>query len=190
MAASLLPDDYGHLIDPFNGQADLALRILRTPLEPAATFSDDPLRMMRAFRFAAQLDFSIAAPALAAIRDMRDRIAIISMERIRDEFLKLLAASKPSVGLAPMQECGLLQYVFPELSQLAGVDQRSMEYPDGVKNFHHKDVFYHTTSGYASVRFCTTSPNHGPRPSWKVRAGPFTDIPRSVRVWSFPFFVA
>ncbi|MCZ7555630.1 MAG: CCA tRNA nucleotidyltransferase [Bacteroidia bacterium] len=144
MAASLLPDDYGRLIDPFHGREDLALRVLRTPLEPSATFSDDPLRMMRAFRFAAQLDFTIASPALAAIRDMRERIAIVSMERIRDEFLKLLAAPKPSVGLAPMQECGLLSHVFPELSQLAGVDQRSMEYPDGVKNFHHKDVFYHT----------------------------------------------
>jgi poly(A) polymerase len=144
MAASLLPDEFGQLIDPFNGQEDLVLRILKTPLEPAVTFSDDPLRMMRAFRFASQLDFTIAAPALAAIRDMRDRIAIVSMERIRDEFLKLLASPKPSVGLTPMQECGVLEYVFPELSTLAGVDQRSIEYPDGVKNFHHKDVFYHT----------------------------------------------
>ncbi len=144
MAASLLPADFGRLIDPFGGEDDLAVKLLRTPLDPATTFSDDPLRMMRAFRFAAQLGFVIDEAALDAIRGMRERIAIVSMERVRDEFLKLLSAPKPSLGLAPMQETGLLPHVFPELSTLAGVDQRSMEYPEGVKNFHHKDVFYHT----------------------------------------------
>ncbi len=144
MAASLSPEEFGRLIDPFNGRGDLDLRVLRTPLDPATTFSDDPLRMMRAFRFAAQLEFTLHPAALEAIRVMHERITIVSMERVRDEFLKLLATPKPSLGLAPMQENGLLQHVFPELSDLAGVDQRSVEYPDGVKNYHHKDVFYHT----------------------------------------------
>lgn len=144
MAASIMPDDFAALVDPFDGRGDLERRLLRTPLDPAATFSDDPLRMMRAFRFAAQLDFRIDPDALAAVERMQERIRIVSMERVRDEFLKLLAAPRPSVGLAPMMEAGLLQHVFPEFHALAGVDQRSVEYPDGVRNFHHKDVFYHT----------------------------------------------
>ncbi|MDX9757860.1 MAG: HD domain-containing protein [Bacteroidota bacterium] len=144
MAVSILPGDFGALIDPYDGFADLERTLLRTPLDADATFSDDPLRMMRAFRFAAQLDFRIDATALDAITRMRDRIAIVSAERIRDEFLKMLATPRPSRGLAPMQEAGLMAFVFPEFHQLAGVDQRSIEYPDGVRNFHHKDVFYHT----------------------------------------------
>lgn len=144
MAASLMPEDFGGIIDPYDGRGDLARKLLRTPLDPAATFSDDPLRMMRAFRFAAQLGFHIDPEALDAVSRMKDRIGIVSMERVRDEFLKMLATDKPSVGMAPMQEAGLMQHVFPEFHTLAGVDQRSIEYPDGVRNFHHKDVFYHT----------------------------------------------
>lgn len=144
IAASLMPDDAGSILDPFEGRNDIDRHLLRTPLDPAATFSDDPLRMMRAFRFAAQLDFRIAGEALQAIRDMRERITIVSIERMRDEFMKMLAAPKPSIGLAPMQEAGLMEFVFPEFHNLAGVDQRSIEYPGGVRNFHHKDVFYHT----------------------------------------------
>ncbi|MBN1447763.1 MAG: HD domain-containing protein [Bacteroidetes bacterium] len=144
IAASLMPDACGEIIDPLEGRVDLDRHILRTPLDPAATFSDDPLRMMRIFRFAAQLDFRIANDALQAVRDMGDRIGIVSMERVRDELLKMLATARPSRGLAPMQETGLMEHVFPELHTLAGVDQRSIEYPDGVRNFHHKDVFYHT----------------------------------------------
>ncbi|MBR9975113.1 MAG: HD domain-containing protein [Bacteroidetes bacterium] len=144
MAASLMPEDFASLIDPYDGRGDLERRLLRTPLDPASTFSDDPLRMMRVFRFAAQLDFHIDADALSAVRSMQERIGIVSMERVRDEFLKMLAAPRPSVGMAPMMEAGLLQHVFPEFHALAGVDQRSVEYPDGVRNFHHKDVFYHT----------------------------------------------
>ncbi len=144
IAASLMPDRFGQIVDPFDGRRDIDRRILRTPLEPEATFSDDPLRMMRAFRFAAQLGFSIDPPALEAVRSMRERIRIVSMERIRDEFLKILATDRPSLGYAPMQEAGLMAHIFPEFHTLAGVDQRSVEYPDGVRNFHHKDVFYHT----------------------------------------------
>ncbi len=144
IAASLAPGDFGRLVDPFEGRADIVHRLLRTPLEPSATFSDDPLRMMRAFRFAAQLGFTIASDALAAVSSMHERIAIVSMERVRDEFLKTLDSPQPSLGLAPMEETGLMQHIFPEFHTLAGVDQRSIEYPDGVRNFHHKDVFYHT----------------------------------------------
>ncbi|MCB2204439.1 CCA tRNA nucleotidyltransferase [bacterium] len=144
MAVSLMPDGFGQLIDPHDGMADLEKGLLRTPLEPAATFSDDPLRMMRAFRFAAQLEFTLAPDILAAVREMKERITIVSMERIRDEFLKTLACDRPSLGFAPMLENGLMEFIFPEFHTLAGVDQRSVEYPDGVRNFHHKDVFYHT----------------------------------------------
>ena len=144
MAASILPGSFGTLIDPFDGRKDLERRLLRTPLDPAATFSDDPLRMMRGFRFAAQLDFRLAEDALQAVRDMKDRISIVSAERVRDEFLKTLGSARPSRGFAPMQESGLMEHIFPEFHTLAGVDQRSIEYPDGVRNFHHKDVFYHT----------------------------------------------
>lgn len=144
IAASLAPGDFGRLFDPFDGRGDIARRRLRTPLEPSATFSDDPLRMMRAFRFAAQLGFTMDAGTLSAVESMHDRIAIVSMERVRVEFLKTLAAPVPSRGFAPMEETGLMQHIFPEFHTLAGVDQRSIEYPDGVRNFHHKDVFYHT----------------------------------------------
>jgi len=144
MAASLMPAEFGALIDPFDGRADLQRRLLRTPLDAEATFSDDPLRMMRGFRFAAQLDFQLADDVLAAVRGMKERITIVSMERVRDEFLKILASERPSRGFAPLQESGLMEFIFPEFHTLAGVDQRSIEYPDGVRNFHHKDVFYHT----------------------------------------------
>jgi putative nucleotidyltransferase with HDIG domain len=144
MAASLMPEDFGRIIDPFNGRVDVLRQVLKTPLDPAATFSDDPLRMMRVFRFAAQLGFSIDPAALEAVRAMHERIRIVSMERVRDEFMKILATARPSLGFAAMQEAGLMEHVFPEFHMLAGVDQRSIEYPDGVRNFHHKDVFYHT----------------------------------------------
>jgi len=157
MAASLMEKDFGCLLDPFGGRHDLERQLLRTPLDAASTFSDDPLRMMRAFRFAAQLAFELAPDASHAIADMSERIGIVSMERVRDEFFKLLATPIPSIGLAPMQEHGLLQFVFPELDALAGVDQRSIEYPDGVKNFHHKDVFYHTLKVLDNL--CTESDN-------------------------------
>ncbi len=126
----------GTLYDPHGGQADLQARILRTPLNPEQTFEDDPLRMMRAVRFASQLDFTADPAILKAIGDMKERIRIVSQERITEELLKLLRSPKPSIGLHLMYQTGLLHLVFPEIAQMAGVDQR--------RDHHHKDVFRHT----------------------------------------------
>lgn len=136
IALSLNAGRFGEIEDPYDGRADLAANLLRTPLEPGRTFDDDPLRMMRALRFAAQLGFTIQPEALTAIGTMAARLAIVSRERITDEFLKILGAPKPSVGLALLQSTGLTKYVFSELSDLVGVEQR--------KDYHHKDVFLHT----------------------------------------------
>jgi len=136
LAVRLNKDGFGDLQDPFGGQADLKNKILRTPLEPRHTFDDDPLRMMRAIRFATQLGFAIEEKALGAITTMKDRLAIVSQERITDEFLKILSALQPSVGLKLMFDTGVMHSVFPEVAQMAGVDQR--------RDHHHKDVFLHT----------------------------------------------
>ncbi|MFN0158423.1 MAG: CCA tRNA nucleotidyltransferase [Bacteroidota bacterium] len=136
LAASLNKDTYGRLHDPFNGRQDLRDGILRTPLDPVTTFEDDPLRIMRAIRFASQLQFTIEGRALDAIHTMRERLSIISQERISDELMKILRSPKPSVGLRLMFDAGVMQIVFPEIAQMAGVDQR--------KDHHHKDVFLHT----------------------------------------------
>jgi len=144
MAVSLNKHSFGKILDMFNGQADLDKRVLRTPLDPNTTFTDDPLRMMRAFRFSAQLGFTIAPGILDSISRLSERINIIAIERVRDEFLKILMTHKPSIGFAPLQETGIMKFIFPEFHNLAGVDQRSVDYPNGVRNFHHKDVFYHT----------------------------------------------
>ncbi len=144
IAAGLNAPRFGALIDPFDGRGAIERKILVTPLEPEQTFSDDPLRMMRACRFAAQLGFAVDPAALEAIGRMAPRIAIVSVERTRDELLKILAAPVPSVGLDLLHRTGLLRHVFPELHALAGVDQRSVDYPEGPRSFHHKDVFYHT----------------------------------------------
>jgi poly(A) polymerase len=136
MAASLNAATAGKLLDPLGGRDDLQLKILRTPLDPRQTFEDDPLRMMRALRFAAQLRFTIDPAVLEALRGMKDRLTIVSQERITDEFLKTLSAAQPSIGLKLMFETGVLQIVFPEIAQMAGVDQR--------RDHHHKDVFLHT----------------------------------------------
>ncbi|HEX9615678.1 MAG TPA: HD domain-containing protein, partial [Bacteroidota bacterium] len=136
MAVSLNKADRGTLFDPLRGEKDLGKKILRTPLDPAKTFDDDPLRIMRAMRFAAQLGFSIEKAVLKAAGEMRERLRIVSQERISDEFLKLLASPKPSAGFLPMFETGVLEIVFPEMARLAGVDQR--------EDYHHKDVFLHT----------------------------------------------
>ncbi len=136
MAYSLNEASYGELVDPFQGQEDIANRIIRTPLEPGITFSDDPLRMMRAIRFATQLNFKIDAVALNAIHEQVERIKIISKERIADELNKIILAEKPSIGFKYLFDTGLLEHIFPAMQQLHGV-----EYIDGKG---HKDNFYHT----------------------------------------------
>lgn len=151
-----LNDDGNAIIDKFGGLIDLENKTLRTPLNPNTTFADDPLRMMRACRFAAQLEFSIDNDTFAAIYANRERIkvnpngqGVVSQERITDEFLKILAARKPSIGLILMFKSGLMEIVFPEVHNLQGVDQR--------RDFHHKDVFYHTMKVLDNI--CTRTDN-------------------------------
>ncbi len=136
MAISLNKDDYGQLVDPFNGIKDLELKNIQTPLAPAQTFSDDPLRMMRAIRFASQLNFTIHPQTFAAIGENAHRIKIVSGERIADELNKILMSVKPSVGFDLLYKSGLLKIIFPQMVDLAGA-----EYIDGMG---HKDNFYHT----------------------------------------------
>lgn len=136
LAISLHPHTYGELLDPFNGLADLENKLIRTPLNPVETFSDDPLRMMRAIRFATQLNFRIDELALKAIKENTERIKIISQERITDELNKIILSPKPSIGFNYLFDTGLLQKIFPQMTVLHGVD-----YVDGKG---HKDNFYHT----------------------------------------------
>lgn len=136
MAISLNKADYGKLIDPFNGLADLEKGIIRTPLDPLQTFSDDPLRMMRGIRFASQLGFRIEQKTWQGIMDSAERIAIISQERITDELNKIIASPKPSVGFALLYESGLLKLIFPQMVELAGAENK-----EGIG---HKDNFWHT----------------------------------------------
>jgi tRNA nucleotidyltransferase/poly(A) polymerase len=136
LAVSLNKGHFGELHDPFNGREDLEKKLLRTPLDPVKTFDDDPLRIMRAIRFASQLGFTIDKLALEAMKEMKGRLAIVSQERITDEFLKILKTDKPSIGLRLMYETGVMDTVFLEIAQMAGVDQR--------RDHHHKDVFLHT----------------------------------------------
>ena len=136
MAISLNKNDFGELVDPFNGINDLKLKNIQTPLAPAQTFSDDPLRMMRAIRFASQLNFTIHPETFAAIGENAARIKIVSGERIADELNKILMSDKPSVGFDLLYKSGLLKIIFPQMVDLAGA-----EYIDGLG---HKDNFYHT----------------------------------------------
>lgn len=136
LAISLNEADFGTLLDPFNGRQDMADKLIRTPLDPAQTFSDDPLRMMRAIRFASQLHFTIVPETLQAIRENADRIKIITQERITDELNKIMLSSKPSIGLDLLYQTGLLKIIFPQMVDLAGVE---MQEGKG-----HKDNFYHT----------------------------------------------
>lgn len=136
IAASLNADDFGRVVDPFGGQQAMAEKILRTPLDPEVTFDDDPLRIMRAFRFASQLGFGVEPSVFEAAKKMSARLKIVSQERITDEFLKIMTSPKPSTGLQMMYDAGAMKVVFPEVAQLAGVDQR--------QDYHHKDVFLHT----------------------------------------------
>jgi len=136
LAISLNKDNYGELIDPFSGIEDLHNKIIKTPLDPKITFSDDHLRMLRAIRFACQLNFEIAERSFKAIQENKNRIKIITPERVHTELNKILMSEKPSIGFRLLFDSGLLEIIFPELYRLAGVDTQ--------KNISHKDNFSHT----------------------------------------------
>ncbi|WP_236059459.1 CCA tRNA nucleotidyltransferase [Chitinophaga rhizophila] len=136
LAISLNEEDYGSLVDPFGGIADLEAKIIRTPLEPAQTFIDDPLRMMRAIRFASQLQFTISDEAFTGIKENAERIKIITQERITDEFNKIMLSPVPSVGLDLLYKAGIMKIILPQMVDLVGVEM--------VEGKGHKDNFYHT----------------------------------------------
>ena len=136
MAVSLNENNFGEFFDPFNGMEDLKNKILKTPLNPDNTFSDDPLRMMRASYFASKLSLEIEPECLLSIQNNSERISIVSQERITNELFKILGTDKPSIGLNILQQSGLMEYVFPEISIMYGLDQSN--------EYHHKDIFYHT----------------------------------------------
>lgn len=136
LAYSLNKEDFGNLVDPFNGVQDLRNKIIRTPMEPDITFSDDPLRMMRAIRFATQLDFRIEEKTFESIQRNAERITIVSMERISEELNKIILSSKPSFGFKLLEKSTLLKYIFPELQNMKGVHPQN--------GLLHKDNFYHT----------------------------------------------
>ncbi|MBN1540694.1 HD domain-containing protein [candidate division KSB1 bacterium] len=136
IAVDLCSENFGKIIDPFDGWKDLKHKILRTPLPPETTFFDDPLRIMRAVRFAAQLQFEIEKQTFQALSREAHRLAIISQERITEELFGILKSDRPSVGLAPMDESGVLDSVLPEIAQLRGFEQ--------IGKYQHKDVLLHT----------------------------------------------
>jgi tRNA nucleotidyltransferase (CCA-adding enzyme) len=136
LALDLNENKYGELLDPFNGIQDLKDSVIRTPLNPDITYSDDPLRMMRAIRFATQLNFKIESKSLKAISDNKQRIEIITKERIVVELNKIMESAKPSIGFILLEETGLLEYILPELTALKGIDE--------IEGQRHKDNFYHT----------------------------------------------
>ena len=136
LAISLNKENFGELIDPFNGREDLQNKILRTPLSPSQTYSDDPLRMMRALRFASTLNFKIEQKSLEAIKKESERLKIVSLERVMVEFNKIMLSEKPSIGLKLMEETGLLNLILPELLALKGIEEKEGQT--------HKDNFWHT----------------------------------------------
>ncbi|MBK7181976.1 MAG: HD domain-containing protein [Bacteroidetes bacterium] len=136
LAIALNKANYGELLDPFNGIKDMQFTTIRTPLNPDITYSDDPLRMMRAIRFATQLDYTIEHESLASITRNKERIKIISKERISDELNKIILAKKPSIGFKLLFDTGILHFIFPEMVALHGVEIRNGK--------GHKDNFYHT----------------------------------------------
>ena len=136
LALSLNKENFGQLLDPFNGVTDLEKKIIRTPLEPGITYSDDPLRMMRAIRFATQLGFTIQLQSLQAITEHKNRIKIVSKERIVDELHKIIMSPKPSIGLKLLHDTGLMPIILPELVALQGIEE--------VEGQKHKDNFWHT----------------------------------------------
>ena len=136
LAIGLSKSNFGKLLDPFNGVRDIENKILRTPLEPEVTYSDDPLRMMRAIRFSSQLGFTIEKESLEAISKNKSRISIVSKERITDELNKIILSPIPSVGFKLLFDTGLLHLIFPEMVKLYGVET--------INGKSHKDNFYHT----------------------------------------------
>lgn len=147
LAVGLSENDMGVLIDPFGGVSDIRRKIIRTPLEPGITFSDDPLRMMRAIRFATQLDFVIEPGTLESIAKNRERIKIVSKERITEELNKIILSATPSTGFMLLEETGLLRLIFPQLQDLKGVEI--------VNGKGHKDNFYHTLKVLDNLAACT-----------------------------------
>lgn len=180
LAISLNKENFGELIDPFNGQNDMTNKIIRTPLEPHQTYSDDPLRMMRAIRFATTLDFNIEEKSLNAIKKEVDRIKIVSMERIMVEFNKIMLSKRPSKGLNLLDETGLLNYILPELTALKGIEE--------IDGMGHKDNFYHTLEvvdnisntlinfGLDGLPYFTISEKLQPKNLKKILAGHFTGM--------------
>ena len=136
MAMDIHPEKFGELLDPLGGVADLGKEILKTPMDPDKTFSDDPLRMMRAAYFASKLNFKIESKCRSSMVKQSVRIKIVSWERVRDEFIKILMTVRPSVGLTILQKTGLMKIVFPEIDIMYDMKQS----PD----WHHKDIFAHT----------------------------------------------
>jgi poly(A) polymerase len=136
MVLDITPAHFGRLINLLHGREDINRKIIRTPLDPEVTFSDDPLRILRAIRFATVLNFQIESKTYQAIIETRQRLQIISQERITEELRRMLLADKPSRGIYLLRETGILDIIFPELMLLAGIEQR--------QDFHHKDVFDHT----------------------------------------------
>jgi len=149
LAISLNAINFGDLLDPFDGIADLESKTIRTPLEPSITYSDDPLRMMRAIRFATQLGFKIATPSLEAITKNKERLKIISKERVVDELNKILASDTPSLGFSLLHKTELLPYILPELIALQGIEE--------IEGQRHKDNFWHTLEVVDNI--CQTTDN-------------------------------
>ena len=136
IAYGLNKNNFSEIFDPLNGRIDIQNKIIRTPLDPEITFKDDPLRILRAIRFAAKLNFTIENNTFNALKRMGQRLEIISQERITAELLQILKADKPSVGFYLLDKAGILSYIFPEIAAMKGVEQR--------KGYHHKDAFEHT----------------------------------------------
>jgi len=136
MAMNITPLLFGELTDPYGGISDIKKKVIKTPLDPDETFSEDPLRMMRAAYFASKLGFKLDESCLRSIKRQISRIGIVSTERIRDEFIKILTTDKPSIGLVILQKTGLMKTVFPEINVMYGMDQ--------TPEWHHKDIFAHT----------------------------------------------
>lgn len=149
LAISLNEENFGELVDPFNGLEDLKRKIIRTPLDPEITYSDDPLRMIRAIRFATQLNFTIESSSFLAIKENAERFDILSKERIMDEFNKIMMSPQPSIGLKLLYEANLLQRFLPELTDLQGIEE--------VEGQKHKDNFFHTLEVVDNISKTTTN---------------------------------